>query len=97
MPVRVRDVDQITPGEMRCGTQAPELLLDLALALVPVFGPLLADVRYAGSILVDGRRDRRELGEDAARAIHQFGLRIAPHVPLVFPLLVDLARRMRNT
>lgn len=97
MPVRVRDADRITPADMRCGTQAPELLLDLALALVPVFGPLRADVRYAGSILVDGRRDRRELGEDAARAIQQFGLRLAPHVPMVFPLLVDLARRMRNS
>jgi hypothetical protein len=97
MPVRVRDVEWITPGELRCGGQAPELVLDLALALVPLFGPLLAEVPFAGSILVDGHRDRGELREEAARVIQQFGRRIAPHAPMSYPLLLDLVHRMRSS
>lgn len=96
MPVRVRDSARITPAEMRCGTEAPELLLDLALALLPVFGPVLVDVRCAGSLLVDGRRDRRELGEAAALAMQEFGRRIARHAPITLPILLDRARRMRE-
>lgn len=96
MPVRVRDTARIIPAEMRCGTQAPELLLDLGLALVPVFGPLLVDVPFAGSLLVDGLRDRRELGQVAARTVQEFGRRIAKHAPIAVPLLLDRARRMRE-
>jgi hypothetical protein len=97
MPVRVRDIEQVVPTELRCGTNAPELLIDLALALVPLFGPLVADVRFAGTIFVDGRRDRALLGEEAAQRIQRFGRRVAVRAPIAFPILLDLARRMRQT
>ena len=96
MPVRVRDTARVVPEHMACGTDAPELLLDLALALVPLFGPLLADVRYAGAIIVDGKRDRAVLGEDAADRVQQFGRRVARRSPISFPILLDLARRLRQ-
>lgn len=96
MPVRVRDPRAVTPEQLRCGTDAPELLLDLALALVPVFGPLLAEVRYAGAIVVDGQRDRAALGEDAAERVQRFGRRVALRSPISFPILLELAQRMRQ-
>jgi hypothetical protein len=96
MTVRVPDVTRIVPGDMTCGSDAPELLLDLALAVVPLFGPLLADVRFAGTILVDGTRDRRSLGEEAAQRIQAIFRRLARRAPISFPILVDLARRMRE-
>jgi hypothetical protein len=96
MPVRIRDPERIIPTELGCGTDAPELLLDLALALVPLFGPLLADVRFAGTMFVDGKRDRRALGEEAALRLQSIGLRLARRAPISFPILVDLARRLRQ-
>jgi hypothetical protein len=96
MPVRVREIARIVPEDMSCGTEAPELLLDLALAMVPLFGPLVADVRFAGAIIVDGKRDRVALGEDAAERIQRMGRRVATRAPIVYPILIDLARRMRN-
>jgi hypothetical protein len=96
MTVRVPDIDRILPGDLTCGSDAPELLLDLALAVVPLFGPLLADVRFAGTILVDGTRDRRALGEEAAQRIQGIFRRLARRAPISFPILVDLARRMRE-
>jgi len=96
MTVRVPDPARIVPGEMICGSDAPELLLDLALAVVPLFGPLLADVRFAGTIFVDGTRDRRALGEEAALRIQGIFRRLARRAPISFPILVDLARRMRQ-
>lgn len=96
MQVRVRDPRRVTPEGLACGAEAPELLLDLALALVPVFGPVMADVRFAGPILVDGTRDRRVLGEEAARRIQQVGARVAVLAPASFPLLRELALRMRQ-
>ncbi len=97
MPVRVRQPARVLPEEMTCGTEAPELLLDLALALVPLFGPMVADVRYAGAILVDGTRDRVALGADAADRIQRMGRRVATRAPIVYPILVDLAHRMRHS
>jgi hypothetical protein len=97
MPVRVRDVRRIVPADMSCGTKAPELLIDLALALVPLFGPLLVDIPFAGPLLVDGSRDRVALGEHAAERVQRVGQRVATRAPLAFPLLLDLARRMRQT
>lgn len=96
MPVRVPDPEHVVPTELSCGTEAPELLLDLALALVPLFGPLVADVRFAGAIVVDGKRDRRALGEEAARRLQDIGMRLARRAPISFPILVDLARRLRQ-
>lgn len=96
MTVRVPDVRRIVPGDMTCGSDAPELLLDLALALVPLYGPLLADVRFAGTTFVDGTRDRRALGEEAAQRIQAIFWRLARRAPISFPILVDLARRMRQ-
>ncbi len=96
LPVRVPDPDHVVPAELRCGSDAPELVLDLALALVSLFGPLLADVKFAGSIVVDGRRDRRELGDQAAMEIQRVGQRLAMHAPIAVPILLELARRMRD-
>ncbi|MBA3397176.1 MAG: hypothetical protein H0T89_31395 [Deltaproteobacteria bacterium] len=96
LPVRVRDASRIVPEELVCGSEAPELLLDLALALVPLFGPLLVDVRFAGAIIVDGLRDRASLGEEAAQRIQQFGRRLATRSPFSFAVLIDLAQRMRQ-
>ena len=96
MTVRVVDPARIMPGDLACGSEAPELLLDLALAVVPLFGPLLADVRFAGTIFVDGTRDRRALGEEAAQRIQAIFRRLARRAPISFPILVDLARRMRH-
>lgn len=96
MPVRVHDPERISPRDLGCGNEAPELLLDLALALVPLFGPVLAEVPFAGSLLVDGTRDRGSLGEDAAQRIQRVGRRVAARAPISFPILVDLARRMRQ-
>ena len=96
MPVRVPDPQRISPDRMACGTDAPELLLDLALAVVPLFGPMLAEIPFAGSLLVDGTRDRAALGEEAAQRIQQVGRRIATRAPISFPILIDLARRMRQ-
>jgi len=96
MTVRVPDIARIVPGDMTCGSEAPELLLDLALAVVPLFGPLIADVRFAGTIFVDGTRDRRALGEEAAVRIQGIFRRLARRAPISFPILVDLARRMRQ-
>ncbi len=96
MTVRVGDPARIMPSDMACGSEAPELLLDLALAVVPLFGPLLADVRFAGTIFVDGTRDRRALGEEAAQRIQAIFRRLARRAPISFPILVDLARRMRH-
>lgn len=97
MSVRVRDTDQIVPTGMTCASNdAPELLIDLALALVPLFGPMLVDVPFAGTMFVDGTRDRRALGEEAAQRIQQIGRRVAARAPISFPILVDLARRMRQ-
>lgn len=96
MTVRVADAARIVPGDLACGSDAPELLLDLALAVVPLFGPLLADVRFAGTIFVDGTRDRRALGEEAAQRIQAIFRRLARRAPISFPILVDLARRMRH-
>lgn len=97
MPVRVRDTTRVSPRDMACGTDAPELLLDLAIAMVPLFGPVLADLPFAGELLVDGTRDRAALGEDAAARIQRVGRRVAARAPISFPLLVDLARRMRQS
>lgn len=96
MQVRVRDPRRVTPDGLGCGAEAPELLLDLALALVPLFGPVIADVRFAGPILVDGTRDRQALGEEAARRIQRVGERVAVRAPASFPLLHELALRMRQ-
>jgi hypothetical protein len=96
MTVRVPSVDRVVPDDLACGSDAPELLLDLALAVVPLFGPLLADVRFAGTILVDGTRDRRALGEEAAQRLQGIFRRLARRAPISFPILVDLARRMRQ-
>ncbi|MBA3454813.1 MAG: hypothetical protein H0T42_17125 [Deltaproteobacteria bacterium] len=96
MKVRVPDTARIMPGDLACGSEAPELLLDLALAVVPLFGPLIADVRFAGTIFVDGTRDRRALGEEAAQRIQAIFRRLARRAPISFPILVDLARRMRH-
>ncbi len=96
MTVRVVDPERIMPGDIECGSDAPELLLDLALAVVPLFGPLLADVRFAGTMFVDGTRDRRALGEEAAQRIQAIFRRLARRAPISFPILVDLARRMRH-
>lgn len=96
MAVRVRDPRRVTPEEMSCSGDAPELLLDLALALVPLFGPMLADVRFAGTILVDGTRDRGELGEEAAQRIQQMGRRVAMRAPATFSILLDLQLRLRQ-
>lgn len=96
LPVRVRDGSRIIPEDLACGSEAPELLLDLALALVPLFGPLLVDVRFAGAIIVDGLRDRATLGEEAAQRIQQFGRRLATRSPFSFAVLIDLAQRMRQ-
>lgn len=96
MKVRVPDIDRIFPDDLVCGPDAPELLLDLALAVVPLFGPVLADVRFAGTIFVDGTRDRRSLGEEAAQRIQKIFRRLARRAPISFPILVDLARRMRE-
>ena len=96
MTVRLLDPERILPGDLVCGSDAPELLLDLALAVVPLFGPLLADVRFAGMIFVDGTRDRRALGEEAAQRIQAIFRRLARRAPISFPILVDLARRMRH-
>jgi hypothetical protein len=96
MRVRLRDPARIVPSNMACSGQAPELLIDLALALVPLFGPLVADIRFAGTIFVDGSRDRAVLGEEAAQRIHRVGLRLATRAPISFPILLDLARRMRQ-
>jgi len=96
MTVRVPDPARIVPEDMECSSEAPELLLDLALAVEPLFGPLIADVRYAGTIFVDGTRDRRALGEEAAQRIQAIFRRLALRAPISFPILVDLARRMRH-
>ena len=96
MPVRVRDVLRVTPTDLACGNDAPELLLDLALAIVPLFGPVVADVRFAGPILVDGARDRVALGHEAADRIQRVVRRLATRVPVSVPILLDLAQRMRH-
>ena len=96
MTVRVPVPDRIIPEQIVCGAEAPELLLDLSLALVPLFGPLLAEVRFAGAIIVDGKRDRLALGEDAAERIRRRLHRVATRAPIVYPVLVDLAQRMRG-
>lgn len=96
MRVRLRDPARIVPTDMACSGEAPELLIDLALALVPLFGPLVAEVRFAGTIFIDGSRDRAALGEEAAQRIHRVGLRLATRAPISFPILLDLARRMRQ-
>jgi len=96
MTVRVPDVARIDPSDLVCGHDAPELLLDLALAVVPLYGPLLAEVRFAGTMFVDGTRDRRSLGEEAAQRIQGIFRRLARRAPISFPILVDLARRMRE-
>jgi len=96
MRVRIAALDQIVPEEMSCSSEAPELVLDLALALVPVFGPMVAEVRFAGAIVVDGIRDRRTLGEEAAERIQRVSRRVARRAPISVPILLDLARRMRQ-
>ncbi len=96
MTVRVPDTTRIQPTDLVCGPDAPELLLDLALALVPLYGPLLVEVRFAGTMFVDGARDRRSLGEEAAQRIQGIFRRLARRAPISFPILVDLARRMRE-
>jgi len=96
MTVRVPDVAKIQPSDLVCGPDAPELLLDLALAVVPLYGPLLAEVRFAGTMFVDGTRDRRSLGAEAAQRIQGIFRRLARRAPISFPILVDLARRMRE-
>jgi hypothetical protein len=96
MKVRVQDPERVIPSEMICGADAPELVLDLALAIVPLFGPVLADVRFAGTLFIDGRRDRGALGEEAAQRLQSIGRRVATRAPISFPILVDLARRMRQ-
>ncbi|MDQ3370113.1 MAG: hypothetical protein M3680_32245, partial [Myxococcota bacterium] len=94
--VRVPDPARIVPAELRCSTTAPELLIDLALALVPLFGPLLAEVRFAGTLFIDGSRDRAALGDEAAAHVQRMMRRLATRAPISFPILVDLARRMRR-
>jgi len=96
MPVRVRDTERVVPGEMACSHDAPELLIDLGLALVPLFGPMLVDIPFAGTLFVDGSRDRRILGAEAAERIQSVSRRVATRAPISAPLLVDLARRMRQ-
>lgn len=96
LPVRVRDPARVTPQDLRCGTRAPELLLDLALALLPRFGPVLVELPFAGAMLVDGSRDRDALGEDAAQRIQRVGRRVATRAPVSSSILLDLARRMRQ-
>nr|MBA3787896.1 hypothetical protein [Actinomycetota bacterium] len=94
--VRVPDPARIGPAELRCSTSAPELLIDLALALVPLYGPLLAEVRFAGTLFIDGSRDRATLGDEAAEHVQRMMRRLATRAPISFPILVDLARRMRR-
>lgn len=96
MTVSVRQPARIVPQDLAGSTEAPELLLDLGLAMVPLFGPLLAEVRFAGAIIIDGKRDREALGEDAAERVRRLGRRVATRAPIVYPILVDLADRMRH-
>lgn len=96
MPVRVADPTRVVPGAMACAQDAPELLIDLGLALVPLFGPLLVDIPFAGTLFVDGSRDRRSLGTEAAERIQSVSRRVATRAPISAPLLIDLARRMRH-
>lgn len=95
MPVRVHDPAEVTPTTMTCGSEAPELLLALALVLVPLFGPVLAHIPFAGRILVDGTRDRRALGAEAAHRIEHVSRRAAVRAPVTVPILLELAERMR--
>ena len=96
LAVRVDDPARVTPGTMSCDRDAPELRIDLALALVPVFGALLVDVPLVGEMFVDGARDRRTVGEDAAQRLQEIGRRVAKRAPFSFPLLVELAHRLRG-
>ena len=63
---------------------------------LPDDSPLLVEVRFAGTMFVDGARDRRSLGEEAAQRIQGIFRRLARRAPISFPILVDLARRMRE-
>lgn len=96
MPVRVHEITRIAPQDLACGGGAPELLLDLALAVLPLYGPLIVELPFAGELTVDGHQDRAALGEEAAERIQRVGRRVAARAPISFPILIDLARRMRQ-
>jgi hypothetical protein len=92
--VRVRDRQRVVPQHLRIDATEAELNLDLALALLPLFGPMSAEIGIAGWILVDGKRDRAQLGAEVSERLRQVAAQLLETLRATQPIMDELARRL---
>jgi len=69
------------------------MIFELALALVPLYGPIVVTEALWGAFVVDGRRDATALREDRAGRIRELARSVAARIDSSRPLWDELAKR----
>ena len=92
--VRGDDVARVQPRTMQIHTDHVELDIDLAFALVPMFGPLAVDTASVGEIVIDGVRDRAAVDDELSERVRALARRILDRLNRTQPMLDELQRKL---
>lgn len=94
--VRVADLTRVDPRAMTIVTDHIDLNLDLAFALVPLFGAIAADTGSVGAVVIDGRRTRAEVDEEVGQRVRALAQRILDRLNATQPLMDALAKKLKQ-
>lgn len=94
--VATRDRERVLPTTLRATTNEAESAIDLAHALVPVFGPLAVDFKEAGWILVDGTRDVASLRVELSERYRQLLIQMGDTLAALHASMPELSRPSAN-
>ncbi len=96
LQARVKDPARVSPAGLAVRSTDIELHLDLAFALVPLFGAVAAETGSFGELVIDGRRTREEIGAELHARVRGAAQHILDRLKATQPLLDQISKQLRR-